>query len=101
MKKLIMWLADIFNVELTKIETVEKEKIVYKIVPAEGKIVGDVIIEGDVEVQGGLLIAGGISVGTYIAAREGASLIWGQKFDGTASIASKNVLTVKSEKHGK
>lgn len=99
MKRFIKWLADVFNVELTK--TVEKEKIVYKIVPAEGKIVGDVIIEGDVEVQGGLLIAGGISVGTYIAAREGASLIWGQKFDGTASIASKNVLTVKSEKHGK
>lgn len=99
MKKFIMWLADIFNVELTK--TVTVEKIVYKIVPAEGKIVGDVIIEGDVEVQGGLLIAGGISVGTYIAAREGASLIWGQKFDGTASIASKNVLTVKSKKHGK
>lgn len=103
MKKFIMWFADIFNVELTKTVTVEKEveKIVYKIVPAEGKIAGDVIIEGDVEVQGGLLIAGGISVGTYIAAREGASLIWGQKFDGTASIASKNVLTVKSEKHGK
>lgn len=101
MKRFIKWLADVFNVELAKTATVEKEKIVYKIVPAEGKIVGDVIIEGDVEVQGGLLIAGGISVGTYIAAREGASLIWGQKFDGTASIASKNVLTVKSKKHGK
>lgn len=99
MKRFIKWLADVFNVELTK--TVKKEKIVYKIIPAEGKIVGDVIIEGDVEVQSGLLISGGISVGTYIAAREGASLIWGQKFDGTASIASKNVLTVKSKKHGK
>lgn len=101
MKRFIKWLADLFNVELTKTVTVEKEKIVYKIVPAEGRITGDVIIEGDVEVQGGLLISGGISVGTYIAAREGASLIWGQKFDGTASIASKNVLTVKSKKHGK
>ena len=103
MKKFIKWLADVFNVELTKTVTVEKEieKIVYKIAPAEGKIVGDVIIEGDVEVQGGLLISGGISVGTYIAAKDGASVIWGQKFDGTASIASKNVLTVKSKKHGK
>lgn len=101
MKRFIKWLADLFNVELTKTVTVEKEKIVYKIVPPEGRITGDVIIEGNVEVQGGLLIAGGISVGTYIAAREGASLIWGQKFDGTASIASKNVLTVKSKKHGK
>ena len=101
MKRFIKWLADVFNVELTREVIKEVEKIEYRYLPAEGKIVGDVIIEGDVEVQGGLLIAGGISVGTYIAAREGASLIWGQKFDGTASIASKNVLTVKSEKHGK
>jgi hypothetical protein len=90
-----MWLADIFNVELTKIETVEKEKIVYKIIPAEGKIVGDVIIEGDVEVQGGLYVTGGLYAGTYLAAKEGIGEIetnsrWEQKFDGTTDTSVNN-----------
>ena len=57
-----MWLADIFNVELTKTVTVEKEveKIVYKIIPAEGRITGDVIIEGDVRVEGNVEVYGGL-----------------------------------------
>lgn len=93
MKKFIMWLADIFNVELTKTVTVEKEveKIVYKVVPAEGKIAGDVIIEGNVEVQGGLYVTGGLYAGTYLAAKEGIGEIkWGQKFDGTTDTSVNN-----------
>lgn len=70
MKRFIKWLADLFNVELTKTVTVEKEveKIVYKIVPAEGKIVGDVIIEGDVRVEGNVEVYGGLSATGYISA---------------------------------
>ena len=97
MKRFIKWLADLFNVELTKTVTVEKEveKIVYKIVPAEGKIVGDVIIEGDVEVQGGLYVTGGLYAGTYLAAKEGVGEIktkstWGQQFDGTTDKSVNN-----------
>lgn len=89
MKRFIKWLADVFNVELTK--TVEKEKIVYKIIPAEGKIVGDVIIEGDVEVQGGMYVTGGIFARTYLTAKAGFGVMealsdWGQKFDGTKEL---------------
>lgn len=71
MKRFIRWLADVFNVELTKTVTVEKEKIVYKIVPAEGRITGDVIIEGNVEVQGGMYITGGVYAHTYLTAKAG------------------------------
>lgn len=87
MKRFIKWLADVFNVELTKTVTVEKEKIVYKIVPAEGRITGDVIIEGDVEVQGGLFATGGIYARTYLTAGGGFGSMealseWAQKFVG-------------------
>lgn len=71
MKRFIMWLADVCGVELTKTETVEKEKIVYKIVPPEGRITGDVIIEGNVEVQGGMYITGGVYAHTYLTAKAG------------------------------
>lgn len=97
MKRFIKWLADLFNVELTKTVTVEKEKIVYKIVPTEGRITGDVIIEGDVEVQGGMYVTGGIYARTYLTANgcfgEMEALSdWGQKFDGTTEL-----ITEKSE----
>lgn len=91
MKRFIKWLADVFNVELTKTVTVEKEKIVYKIVPAEGRITGDVIIEGNVEVQGGMYITGGVYAHTYLTAKAGFGVMealsdWGQKFDGTKEL---------------
>lgn len=107
MKKIILWLADVFNVELTKtvyvdrpvevvkevikevpvevvkevvkevpVEVVkEVEKVVYKVAPAEGKIVGDVIIEGNVEVQGGMYVDGGVFATKYIDAKEGVGTI--------------------------
>lgn len=104
MKKFVMWLADKCGVELTK--TVEKEKIVYKIIPAEGKILGDVVIEGNVEVQGGMYIEGGLFATKYINAKEGVGIIeakslWNQSFDGTASIPTKKVSTKKSKNYGK
>lgn len=91
MKRFIRWLADVFNVELTKTVTVEKEKIVYKIVPAEGRITGDVIIEGNVEVQGGMYVTGGIFARTYLTAKAGFGVMealsdWGQKFDGAKEL---------------
>ena len=97
MKRFIMWLADVCGVELTKTETVEKEKIVYKIVPPEGRITGDVIIEGDVEVQGGMYITGGVYAHTYLTAKAGVGEMealsdWEQKFDGTTEL-----ITEKSE----
>lgn len=92
-------MADVFNVELTKTVTVEKEKIVYKIVPAEGRITGDVIIEGNVEVQGGMYVTGGIFARTYLTAKAGVGEMealsdWEQrqKLDWV-----KNLLTEKSE----
>ena len=99
MKRFIKWLADVFNVELTKTVTVEKEKIVYKIVPAEGRITGDVIIEGNVEVQGGMYVTGGVYAHTYLTAKADVGEMealsdWEQrqKLDWV-----KNLLTEKSE----
>lgn len=70
MKRFIMWLADIFNVELTKTVTVEKEveKIEYRYLPANGKITGDIVIEGNVRVEGNVAVYGGLSATGYISA---------------------------------
>lgn len=66
MKRFIKWLADLFNVELTREVIKEVEKIEYRYLPANGKITGDIVIEGDVEVYGGLSATGYISAtGVY------------------------------------
>lgn len=62
MKKIIIWLAKVFHVELPKAEVIKE----YKWIPLDGKITGNVVIEGDVlnvEVTGNLTATG------YITAR--------------------------------
>lgn len=44
MKKIIIWLAKVFHVELPKAEVIKE----YKWIPLDGKITGNVVIEGDV-----------------------------------------------------
>ena len=73
MKKLLFWLAGIFNVDLTvekiiyrdKIievpKEVIKEVIVEKQVALEGAIEGDVTVNGDLFVTGNIYVAGNIS----------------------------------------
>ena len=48
MKRFIKWLADLFNVGLTREVIKEVEKIEYRYLPVNGKITGDIVIEGDV-----------------------------------------------------
>lgn len=59
MKKIIIWLAKVFHVELPKAEVIKE----YKWIPLDGKITGNVVIEGNVEVTGSLTATG------YITAR--------------------------------
>lgn len=68
MKKLITWLADVFNVELTREVIKEVEKIEYRYLPVNGKITGDIVIEGDVRVEGNVKVYGGLSATGYISA---------------------------------
>lgn len=55
MKKLIIWLAKVFKVEITK-EVVKKE-IEYRYL-VDGVYKGDIHIEGSVKVDGSLTIKG-------------------------------------------
>lgn len=68
MKKFIMWLADVFNVELTREVIKEVEKIEYRYLPVNGRITGDIVIDGDVRVEGNVKVYGGLSATGYISA---------------------------------
>lgn len=59
MKKIIIWLADVFNVNITK-EVVKKE-IEYRYL-TEGTIKGSVFVEGDLVIKGKLSVNGGITI---------------------------------------
>jgi hypothetical protein len=48
MKKIIIWLAKVFHMELPKAEVIKE----YKWIPLDGKITGNVVIEGDVLIKG-------------------------------------------------
>ncbi len=65
MKKLIIWLAKIFNVNLTVEKITYKDKIVEKViekqVALEGVIDGDLTVKGDLVVKGYLYTDGEIS----------------------------------------
>ena len=65
MKKLIIWLAKIFNVNLTVEKIIVKEKVVEKViekhVALEGVIDGDVTVEGNLVVKGYLYVDGEVS----------------------------------------
>ena len=61
MKKFIVWLADVFNVNITKEVEVEKVVIEYRYL-TEGTIKGSVIVEGDLTFKGKLSVNGGITL---------------------------------------
>lgn len=61
MKKFIIWLADVFNVDITKEVEVEKVVIEYRYL-TEGTIKGSVIVEGDLTIKGKLSVNGGITL---------------------------------------
>jgi hypothetical protein len=65
MKKLIKWLAKVFDVNIVqeKIVTKEvvKEVIEYRYL-TNGKIDGDVIVNGDLLVNGNLSVSGGVTI---------------------------------------
>lgn len=56
MKKIIIWLAKVFKVDLVRVEVQEVPKFV-SIAPA---FVGDVTILGDVEITGNLVVEGNL-----------------------------------------
>jgi hypothetical protein len=58
MKKLIIWLADVFNVNITKV--VEKEVIEYRYL-VDGVYKGDIHIEGNLLVEGDVKIDGSLT----------------------------------------
>ena len=63
MKKLIKWLAKVFNVNIIKEKIVEKivykEKIVY--ISLEDEVSGNVTITGNLTVKGYLFVVGEVS----------------------------------------
>ena len=61
MKKLIIWLAKIFNVNLTVEKIIVKEKVVEKQIALEGVIEGDVTVKGNLVVKGYLQADGEIA----------------------------------------
>lgn len=65
MKKIIIWLAKVFHVELPKAEVIKE----YKWIPLDGKITGNVVIEGDVLIKGNVEVTGNLTATGYITAR--------------------------------
>lgn len=65
MKKLIIWLAKVFdvNIEVEKIviKEVVKEVIEYRYL-TQGKIEGDVIVDGNLLVNVNLSVSGGVTI---------------------------------------
>lgn len=57
MKKIIIWLAKVFHVELPKAEVIKE----YKWIPLDGKITGNVVIEGDVLIKGNVEVTGNLT----------------------------------------
>lgn len=60
MKKLIIWLAKVFNANIITEKIVVKEIIKYRYL-TKGEIVGDVFIDGNLTINGNLQINGGIT----------------------------------------
>ncbi len=61
MKKLIKWLAKVFNANIEVEKIVVKEVIEYRYLTNE-KIEGDVVIEGNLLVNGNLSVSGGVTI---------------------------------------
>lgn len=65
MKRLIIWLARKFDVNIVKekivIKEVVKEVIEYRYL-TNGKIEGDVVVDGNLLVNGNLSVSGGVTI---------------------------------------
>lgn len=65
MKRLIIWLAKIFKVDLTVEKIVYRDKIVEvpieKLIALEGTIDGDVTVKGNLTVEGSLIVTGEVA----------------------------------------
>lgn len=60
MKKVLFWLAKIFNIDLTVEKIIYKDKVIE--VPVEKNIALEGVIEGDVTVKGNLTVEGSLTV---------------------------------------
>lgn len=61
MKKLIKWLAKIFNVNIVTERIVVKEVIEYRYL-TQGVIEGDVVVYGDLLVTGNITVSGSVTI---------------------------------------
>lgn len=61
MKKILLWIADLFGVDLTVEKVVKVETVKEKQVALGGVVDGDVTITGDLIVKGRLEVVGGVS----------------------------------------
>ena len=61
MKRLIIWLAKVFDVNIVMEKIVVKEVIEYRYL-TQGKIEGDVIVDGNLLINGNLSVSGGVTI---------------------------------------
>ena len=61
MKKLIIWLAKVFDVNIVKEKIVVKEVVEYRYL-CNGVIEGDVFVEGNLTISGALDVKGGVTI---------------------------------------
>ena len=61
MKKLIIWLAKVFDVNIVKEKIVVNEVVEYRYI-TNGVIEGDVIVDGNLLVNGNLSVSGGVTI---------------------------------------
>lgn len=61
MKKLIIWLAKVFDVNIVTEKIVVKEVVEYRYL-TKGVIEGDVFVEGNLTINGDLDVKGGVTI---------------------------------------
>lgn len=61
MKKLIIWLAKVFEVNIVKEKIVVNEVVEYRYL-TNGNIKGDVYVEGNLLIDGTLQVNGGVTI---------------------------------------
>ena len=99
MKKIILWLARIFNVDLTVEKIIYRDRIievpieVIKEVIVEKQVALEGVIEGDVTVNGDLFVTGNIYVAGNIAAFGG--VVYGFSAEEVRMMAGKDITAYK------
>ena len=61
MKRLIIWLAKVFDVNIIEEKIVVKEVVEYRYI-TNGVIEGDVFVEGNLTINGDLDVKGGVTI---------------------------------------